>query len=225
MACAFYVLLGNVTYGPYSTADMIDLQLPPDVQVREESLEEWLPAHLFDFQQLLEFEQMGAAASPPAEPPYKMNANGELVFDGQRQPPTAAGQEEDDDEDYEEEVDENENEESRDGTEDENDEDEINEAKSHVAANSPYYMNANGELVFNDDRGERASTRPSVTSSSSDSPTDDYAIGWRLAVTLVLLVIGFLGGIYLAENYRGSWVPFVFLAVGACKLIWKIWKK
>lgn len=214
MACVFYVLLDDVTYGPYSTADMIDLELPPDVLVREESLEEWLPARLFDFRNLLAIEQQPAAVeSPSDERPYKMNANGELEFDDRREPAAAPGEEEDEVDDEVED-------------EDENDEDEVNEAKSHVAAaHSPYRMNANGELVFNDDQRERASTRSSVTPSSSDSSTDDYAIGWRMVATLVLLVFGLIVGIYLAENYRGSWVPFAFLAVGACGLIRTIWKK
>lgn len=54
----FYVQLDGEAYGPYSVKEIIDLDLPGDTLVTEESLDgEWLPASQFNFEDLLENEQ------------------------------------------------------------------------------------------------------------------------------------------------------------------------
>ena len=54
----FYVQMDGEAYGPYSVKEIIDLDLPDDVLVTEESLNgEWIPAGQFKFEDLLKNEQ------------------------------------------------------------------------------------------------------------------------------------------------------------------------
>lgn len=48
----FYVKMDGQVFGPYSTRDIIELDLPGDVLVREESIAEWNPARFYNFRDL-----------------------------------------------------------------------------------------------------------------------------------------------------------------------------
>lgn len=48
----FYVKMDGQVFGPYSTRDIIELDIPGDVLVREESIAEWNPAWFYNFRDL-----------------------------------------------------------------------------------------------------------------------------------------------------------------------------
>ncbi len=56
MEYKFYVKMDGETYGPYSAKEVRDLQLMDDILVTEESMNEWLPAGRFDFDDMVKKE-------------------------------------------------------------------------------------------------------------------------------------------------------------------------
>lgn len=48
----FYVKMDGEVFGPYSTRDIIELDIPGDVLIREESIPEWNPARFYNFRDL-----------------------------------------------------------------------------------------------------------------------------------------------------------------------------
>ena len=56
MQYKFYVQMDGETYGPYSAREVRDLQLMDDILVTEESMNEWLPACRFDFDDMVRKE-------------------------------------------------------------------------------------------------------------------------------------------------------------------------
>ena len=50
------------TYGPYSAKEVRDLQLMDDILVTEESMNEWLPAGRFDFDDMVK-KELGASVN------------------------------------------------------------------------------------------------------------------------------------------------------------------
>lgn len=59
MEYKFYVKMDGETYGPYSAKEVRDLQLMDDILVTEESMNEWLPAGRFDFDDMV-IKELGA---------------------------------------------------------------------------------------------------------------------------------------------------------------------
>lgn len=53
MKYKFYIQMDGETYGPYSAKEVRDLQLMDDILVTEESMNEWLPAGRFDFDDMV----------------------------------------------------------------------------------------------------------------------------------------------------------------------------
>lgn len=56
MEYKFYVKMDGDTFGPYTAKEVRDLQLLDDVLVTEESMNEWLPACRFDFDDMVRKE-------------------------------------------------------------------------------------------------------------------------------------------------------------------------
>lgn len=56
MQYKFYVQMDGETFGPYSAREVRDLQLMDDILVTEESMNEWLPACRFDFDDMVRKE-------------------------------------------------------------------------------------------------------------------------------------------------------------------------
>lgn len=56
MEYKFYVKMDGETFGPYSAREIRDLQLMDDILVTEESMDEWLPAGRFDFDDMVRKE-------------------------------------------------------------------------------------------------------------------------------------------------------------------------
>lgn len=67
----FYVQMDGVAYGPYTVREIMDLGLLDDTLVTEDSMNgEWLPASMFDFDDMLRKEQgVPVTASVPPQPP------------------------------------------------------------------------------------------------------------------------------------------------------------
>ena len=59
MEYKFYVQMDGTTFGPYSAREVRDLQLMDDILVTEESMDEWLPAGRFDFDDMVKKELGG----------------------------------------------------------------------------------------------------------------------------------------------------------------------
>ena len=59
MEYKFYVQMDGTTFGPYSAREVRDLQLMDDILVTEESMDEWLPAGRFDFDDMVKKELSG----------------------------------------------------------------------------------------------------------------------------------------------------------------------
>lgn len=59
MEYKFYVQMDGETFGPYSAREVRDLQLMDDILVTEESMNEWLPASRFDFEDMVKKELGG----------------------------------------------------------------------------------------------------------------------------------------------------------------------
>lgn len=59
MEYKFYVKMDGETFGPYSAREIRDLQLMEDILVTEESMDEWLPAGRFDFDDMVR-KELGA---------------------------------------------------------------------------------------------------------------------------------------------------------------------
>lgn len=59
MEYKFYVKMDGDTYGPYSAKEVRDLHLMDDILVTEESMNEWLPAGRFDFEDMVR-KELGA---------------------------------------------------------------------------------------------------------------------------------------------------------------------
>ena len=77
MEYKFYVKMDGDTFGPYSAREVRDLQLMDDILVTEESMNEWLPAGRFDFDDMVK-KELGAAVNedgsiyrPSYEPAYQ----------------------------------------------------------------------------------------------------------------------------------------------------------
>lgn len=62
MEYKFYVKMDGETYGPYSAKEVRDLQLMDDILVTEESMNEWLPAGRFDFDDMVK-KELGASVN------------------------------------------------------------------------------------------------------------------------------------------------------------------
>ena len=62
MEYKFYVKMDGETYGPYSAKEIRDLQLMDDILVTEESMNEWLPAGRFDFDDMVK-KELGASVN------------------------------------------------------------------------------------------------------------------------------------------------------------------
>lgn len=62
MEYKFYVKMDGETYGPYSAKEVRDLQLMDDILVTEESMDEWLPANHFDFDDMVQ-KELGASVN------------------------------------------------------------------------------------------------------------------------------------------------------------------
>ena len=56
MQYKFYVQMDGETFGPYSAREVRDLPLMDDILVTEESMNEWLPACRFDFDDMVRKE-------------------------------------------------------------------------------------------------------------------------------------------------------------------------
>lgn len=84
----FYVKRDGKVSGPYSVREISKLNIPDDVLVREENIDEWYPARFYNFRALVaadvsasasDAQPRGSVAASP-DNRYYMNAKGELVF-------------------------------------------------------------------------------------------------------------------------------------------------
>ena len=84
----FYVKLEGTTYGPYSAAEINDLELLDDILVTEESMNgQWLPASKFDFEDMVRKEAGTITQTKPTSK-YVINSDGSVTNHNGWQPTT-----------------------------------------------------------------------------------------------------------------------------------------
>lgn len=89
----FYVKMDGETYGPYSAKEVRDLQLMDDILVTEESMNEWLPAGRFDFNDIAKkelYERLSQRRTQNKDEgnvgvgkDFKINEYGEIIRDNE----------------------------------------------------------------------------------------------------------------------------------------------